>query len=96
MVQRLQDADELASVLDAAGFRDSESRSEVDMRTRPDADQWWELMSGVGIMQDALESLGLEKAERFRVEAYEHLRPLCGPDGISQRVEALFGLARNP
>ncbi len=96
MVQRLQGVSELAAVLDAAGFRDVEVRSEVDTRTQPDVDQWWDLMSGGAMLRDALDSIGAEQAERFRAEACEHLQSLRGPNGISQRVEALFGLARNP
>lgn len=96
MVQRLDEASELAAALDAAGFRDTGVRSEVDMRTRADPDEWWALMSGAGVTRDALESIGPEQAKRFRAETYQHLRLLRGRDGISQRVEALFGLARNP
>ena len=96
MVQRLEEASELAAVLEAAGFHDIEIRSEVDTPSRADEDEWWALMSGGGLMRNALESIGAEQAERFRAEAYEHLRSLRGPGGISQRIEALFARARNP
>ena len=96
MVQRLDEPDQLAAVLKEAGFRDVEVRSEVDPRTFVDEEDWWARVKASPVVQDALASLGSERTEQFRAEAFEHLRALRGPAGIPLRVEALFGLARNP
>ena len=93
-VQSLSDPTDLTAVLEGAGFRGVEVRIEVDAVTHADEAQWWARTLAIPWTRTALESLGRESLDRFRVEAYEHLRPLLGPGGISQRVEALFGLGR--
>jgi ubiquinone/menaquinone biosynthesis C-methylase UbiE len=93
-VQSLSEPTDLASVLEGVGFRGVEVRREVDEVTHADEAQWWARTSANAVTRTALESLGAEALDRFRAEAYEHLRPLRGPGGIRQRVEALFGLGR--
>jgi ubiquinone/menaquinone biosynthesis C-methylase UbiE len=93
-VQSLSEPPELASVLEGAGFREVEVRLEVDEVTHPDEAQWWARTLANAVTRTALESLGADALDRFRAEAYAHLGRLLGPDGIRQRVEALFGLGR--
>ena len=94
MVQRLDEASALNAVLEDASFHEVDVRQEVDTTSRANEEEWWELMSSPGVLRNALDSIGPEQANRFRADAFAQLRLLRGKNGISQRIEALFGLAR--
>jgi ubiquinone/menaquinone biosynthesis C-methylase UbiE len=97
MVQRLGEANELADALRAAGFSDVNVVKEADERVHRDPEQWWSRILALGAnTKAALESLGPDRMATYKKEAFEKLLPLTGPAGISQRIEANFGLARNP
>src|SRR6185436_14196711 len=96
MVNRLSDPKELESAMVAAGFANVRVRSEFDDRLHADAAEWWEKAFYLPMAKAAIESLGREGMERFRQDAFAKLQALARPGGIPQRVEALFGLGRNP
>jgi ubiquinone/menaquinone biosynthesis C-methylase UbiE len=96
MVQRLAESDELAAVLSEAGFTTIRVLSEVDERRHADANEWWARTFGLGPARASVASLGAERAAQFKQEAFTRLAPLAGPNGLRQRVEARFALARNP
>jgi ubiquinone/menaquinone biosynthesis C-methylase UbiE len=96
MVQRLAESDELAAVLSEAGFTDIRVLHEVDERRHADPNEWWARTFELGPARASVESLGAERAAQFKQDAFTRLAPLAGPNGLRQRIEACFGLARNP
>ncbi len=96
MAQRLAEREEVAAVLGAAGFTDIRVLPEVDELRHADADQWWERAIQQAPARASIESLGPERAAQFKQDAFTKLAPLRGPSGLRQRVEACFGLGRNP
>jgi O-methyltransferase/aklanonic acid methyltransferase len=96
MANQLNTPHELGTVLQAAGFTDVEVITETDELVHADEEEWWKRTFGNPITQAALQTLDAATVERFKGEAFQRLQPLRGPSGFAQRVEALFGLARNP
>jgi ubiquinone/menaquinone biosynthesis C-methylase UbiE len=95
MAQHLAEPDELAAVLQEAGFAEVRVLTEVDERHHADADEWWARAFALPAARAAMESLGPERAAQFKQEAFARLAPLRGPSGLRQRVAARFGLGRN-
>jgi SAM-dependent methyltransferase len=96
MAQQLSAPAELVAVLEAAGFREIQVMAEIDFLQHADPAAWWERTLALGSGRASLESLGPERAAQFKHEALARLAALAGATGLTQRVTANFGLARNP
>jgi ubiquinone/menaquinone biosynthesis C-methylase UbiE len=96
MANRLAKLEDLAAALRGAGFSDVHVLTELDERLHADAAEWWARSRVLPGARAALDSLGTERLEQFKQGAFAQLQRLTGPGGIPQRIEALFGLARNP
>ena len=96
MTNRLDEAIQLVEALDQAGFIEVYVMTETDELVHADESQWWARVWASSTQRAALQTLDAEGLERYKAEAWERLQLARGPDGFHQRIDALFGLARNP